>query len=62
MQVIARGANESVIINGSIKVTILHVSSTVVRLGITSPDEVPPYREITVDVTDDAPVLAALSR
>lgn len=62
MHVIDRRANEALLINGCIEVKVLEVNEQTVRIGITSPDETPPYQEVTFDVTPKSEVLELLNR
>ena len=48
MQVISRGVNEGLIIDGQIVVKVLDVQDDHVRLGITSPNDYPSYWEETI--------------
>lgn len=45
MLVLSRYQNESVIIDGNIKVTVVEVRGDRIRLGIEAPPEVPVWRE-----------------
>jgi carbon storage regulator len=45
MLVLSRKLNESIIIDGSIKVTITAIDHGKVRIGIEAPPEVPVHRE-----------------
>ncbi len=40
-----RGEEEGVVIDDSVTVTVLEIDPEWVRLGINSPDSVPPYQE-----------------
>ena len=48
MQVVSCRVNEGVVIDHEISVTVLDVQETHVRLGISSPNETPSYREETL--------------
>lgn len=45
MLVLTRGANETIVIDGRITVTVLGVKGNQVRLGITAPPEVTVHRD-----------------
>ena len=45
MLVLSRKLNETIIIDGSIKVTVVAVDRNKVRIGIEAPPEVPIHRE-----------------
>ena len=62
MHEIDRRANQALLINGCIEVKVLEVNERTVRIGITSPNDIPPYREVTVDVTEKSAVLELLNR
>lgn len=53
MQVIARSANEGLVIGNDIVVTVLEIQSRFVRLGIETPNQAPFYREETLYYGDD---------
>ena len=53
MQVIARSANEGLVIGDDIVVTVLEIQSNFVRLGIETPNQAPFYREETLYFGDD---------
>ena len=53
MQVIARSANEGLVIGKDIVVTVLEIQNTFVRLGIETPNQAPFYREETLRIGDD---------
>ncbi len=53
MQVIARSANEGLVIGDDIVVTVLEIQSTFVRLGIETPKQAPYYREEILHIGDD---------
>jgi len=48
MQVISCRVNEGLVIDHEITVTVLNVQEDRVRLGISSPNETPSYREETL--------------
>ena len=48
MQVVSCRVNEGLVIDHEISVTVLDVQQTHVRLGISSPNERPSYREETL--------------
>jgi carbon storage regulator len=48
MQMITRQVNEGVVIGDDIHVTVLEIREESVRLGISSPHEIPSYREETL--------------
>jgi carbon storage regulator len=48
MHFIARRTNEGLVIGDDIEVTVLEIQSDHVRLGISSPNEIPAYWEQTV--------------
>ena len=48
MQVVSCRVNEGVIIDHDIWVTVLNIQETHVRLGISSPNQTPSYREETL--------------
>ena len=45
MLLLTRNADESIIIDGSIKITVLEISGSHVKIGIDAPKEVKVYRE-----------------
>jgi carbon storage regulator len=45
MLVLTRNLNETIVINGLIRVTVLGVKGNKVRLGIAAPDDIPVDRE-----------------
>ncbi len=45
MLVLTRKLNESIIINGDIRITIVGIRGSHVRVGIEAPDSVPIFRE-----------------
>jgi carbon storage regulator len=45
MLVLTRKVNETIVIDGSIRVTVLDVKGHKVRIGISAPDDVPIDRE-----------------
>ena len=47
MRIIDRGEGESIVIDNRI-VKVLEINHDRVRIGISSPDEIPPYREETI--------------
>ena len=53
MQVIARSANEGLVIGDDIVVTVLEIHSKFVRLGIETPNRAPFYREEVLHYGDD---------
>ena len=53
MQVIARCANEGLVIGNDIVVTVLEIQNTFVRLGIETPQQAPFYREEILRIGDD---------
>jgi sRNA-binding carbon storage regulator CsrA len=55
MQVFQRGVDESLILNcedGDMKITVLEILPTCVRLGITDPNNFPEYWEETLHLCD----------
>jgi carbon storage regulator CsrA len=52
MQVFQRGVDESLVIGHEVKVTVLEIMPSCVRLGITDPNNVPEYWEETLFVDD----------
>jgi len=48
MQVVSCHVNEGVVIDHDIWVTVLNIQETHVRLGISSPNQTPSYREETL--------------
>ena len=50
MLVLSRKKNESVVINGNIKVTIVEVRGDKVRLGIDAPQDIAIHREEIAEV------------
>tara|TARA_B100000029_G_scaffold466736_1_gene502479 strand:+ start:1107 stop:1331 length:225 start_codon:yes stop_codon:yes gene_type:complete len=48
MQVVSCRVNEGLVIDHDISVTVLDVQDTHVRLGISSPNQTPSYREETL--------------
>jgi carbon storage regulator CsrA len=48
MRVFLRGINQSLIVDHDMEIKVLEIHADRVRLGITSPGEIPPYREETV--------------
>ncbi len=52
MRVFLRGINEGLVIDNDWEVTVLEIQSDHVRLAITSPHEIPPYREETIYLED----------
>jgi carbon storage regulator len=56
MLVLSRKLGESILINNSIRVTVLAVRANQVRLGFSAPDDVAIFREeLLVEATPDAP-------
>jgi carbon storage regulator len=49
MLVLSRKTGESIMVNGNIRITILHVEGEVVKVGIGAPMEVPVYRQEVYD-------------
>jgi carbon storage regulator len=45
MLVLSRKLNESIVINGDIRVTVVSVHGNQIRLGIQAPESVPIFRE-----------------
>lgn len=45
MKIISRNANEGLVIDGSVVVTVLEIQGKHVRLGISTPNQAPFYRE-----------------
>ena len=45
MLLLTRNADESIIIDGGIKITVLEISGSHVKIGIDAPKEVKVYRE-----------------
>jgi carbon storage regulator len=45
MLVLTRKLNESIIINGNIRITVIAIRGNQIRLGIEAPEEIPIYRE-----------------
>ena len=60
MHVIDRRPNQALLIDGCIEVKILEVNDQTVRIGIKSPNETPPYREVTVNISENKAVLELL--
>jgi len=48
MQMITRRVNEGLVIGNDIHVTVLDICEDCVRLAISSPNRIPPYREETL--------------
>jgi carbon storage regulator len=59
MLVLARKLNESIVINGDIRVTVFAISRNQVRLGITAPESVAILREELWKSVDLGDVLKA---
>lgn len=59
-QIIDRRVNQSVMINGCIEVKVVEVNQNRVVLSVHSPDEVPPFREITFDLNDETSQLVEM--
>ena len=53
MHIISRSANEGLVINGNIRVTVLEIGQTLVRLRIEDPSHQPTVREETLYFDDD---------
>jgi carbon storage regulator len=49
MLVLSRKPNESIVIDGGIRVTVLHVDGGVVKLGIEAPPQVTVHRQEVYD-------------
>ena len=62
MDIIDRRPSQALLIDGCIEVKVLKVDDQTVRIGITSPNETPPYREVTVNVSEKNVVLELLNR
>lgn len=64
MLVLSRKLNESIIINGNIRVMVVGIRGNHVRLGIEAPGQVPIFREelCTFDQTDPDETNARRSR
>jgi carbon storage regulator len=45
MLVLTRKLNETIVIDGSIRVTVLDIKGNKVRIGVSAPDDVPVDRE-----------------
>lgn len=45
MLVLARKKNESIVINGNIKIVVAQIQGGIVRLGVEAPKEVPVHRK-----------------
>lgn len=45
MLVLSRKKNETIIINGNIKITVVEIDRDKVRIGIVAPREIPVHRE-----------------
>ena len=58
MLVLSRKLNESIVINGNIRITVTSVRGQCVRLGIEAPEEVGIYRE-ELFAEKDSPVTAS---
>ena len=48
MLLLTRGSDESIIIDGNIKITVLEINGSHVKIGIDAPKEVKVYREETI--------------
>ena len=59
MLVLSRKADESIIINGEIRVKVLGVSGNKVRLGIEAPNDIPIRREEIFEQFEDAVICAS---
>lgn len=55
MHVLTRTVNESVAIGDDVEVTVLEIASHFVRVGISSPQSDPPYREQVIHVEPRKP-------
>jgi carbon storage regulator len=55
MLVLTRKANESIVINGDITLTVVEVRGNRVKLGIIAPQEVPVMRREIVAATEERP-------
>ena len=62
MHVIDRRPDQALLINGCIEVKVLEVNERSVRIAISSPNDTPPYREVSVDVAEQPAVLELLNR
>jgi carbon storage regulator len=49
MLVLSRKTGESIVVNGNIRVTVLHVDGEVVKIGVHAPAQVPVYRQEVYD-------------
>ena len=49
MLLLTRSSDESIIIDGGIKITVLEISGSQVKIGIDAPKEVKVYREEIVE-------------
>ena len=54
MLVLSRKNNESIVIAGNIVITVVDISGSKVRIGITAPKEVPVFRKEVQDAIDQA--------
>lgn len=52
MLVLTRKANESIVINRNITVTVVEIRGDKVRLGITCPKEIPVHRQEVFDAIE----------
>ena len=50
MLILTRKANESIVINDNIKVTVVEIRGDKVRLGVVAPKEIPVHRQEVYDV------------
>jgi carbon storage regulator len=55
MLVLTRKANESIVINGDITLTVVEVRGNRVKLGIVAPQEIPVMRREIAGAADDRP-------
>jgi carbon storage regulator len=62
MLVLSRKAQESIIVNGNIKITVVRIDRNQVRIGIDAPTDVPIQREELVRPGEPEPATASLSQ
>jgi carbon storage regulator len=61
MLVLSRKAQQSIIINDNIKITVVRIDRNQVRIGIEAPHEIPVQREELLLRTDEPESVAPLS-
>ncbi len=62
MLVLSRKAQESIIVNGNIKITVVRIDRNQVRIGIDAPTDIPIQREELLHQTEPEAATATLSQ